>query len=40
MNDDRLQALLLCSIETGLMDELTDEEFIEKWMKNKGRRQI
>ena len=40
MNDDRLQALLLCSIETDLMDELTDEEFIEKWMKNKGGRRI
>ena len=26
INDDRLQALLLCSIETDLMDELTDEE--------------
>ena len=37
MNDDRLQAFLLCSIETDLMDELTDEELIEKWMKNKGK---
>ena len=40
MNDDRLQALLLCSIETDLMDELTVEELIEKWMKNKGGRRI
>ena len=40
MNDDRLQALLLCSIETDLMDELTNEELIEQWMKNKSERRI
>jgi hypothetical protein len=29
MDDDRLQALLLCSIETDLFYELTDEELIQ-----------
>jgi hypothetical protein len=33
MDDDRLQALLLCSIETDLFDELTDEELIDSILK-------
>ena len=35
MTNDRLQALLLRSIETDVIDALTDEELIAKWMKNK-----
>jgi hypothetical protein len=40
MGDDRSQALLLCSIEIDLVDALTNEELIEKWLKNKCGRLI
>jgi hypothetical protein len=40
IGDGRLQSLLLCSIETDLLDQLTDEELIERWLKNKGGRRI
>jgi hypothetical protein len=40
IGDDRLQSLLLCSIETDLLDQLTDEELIERWLKNKCGRRI
>ncbi len=40
MDDDRLKILLWYSIETDLVDVLTDEELIENWLKNKCGRRI
>ena len=40
MADNRLQALLLGSVEADVTDALIDEEVIAKWMRNKSGHDI
>ncbi|CAF4027517.1 unnamed protein product [Adineta steineri] len=40
MNDERLNSLMLCSIETSILDKLNNNELVEKWTKNKTGRRI
>jgi len=35
MNDERLNSLLLCTLEAFILDELSNHELPEKWIKNK-----
>ncbi len=40
MSDERLNSLMLCTLETLILDELSDNELAEKWAKNKSNRKI
>ncbi|CAF4097276.1 unnamed protein product [Rotaria sordida] len=40
MNDERLNSLLLCTLETSILDELSNNELAKKWVKNKAGRRI
>jgi hypothetical protein len=40
MGDERLNSLLMCTLETSILDELSNSELAEKWSKNKTGRRI
>jgi hypothetical protein len=40
MSDERLNSLLTCTLETSILDELSNSELAEKWTKNKTSRRI
>ncbi len=40
MSDARLNSLLLCTLETLILDELSNNELAEKWAKSKTSRRI
>jgi hypothetical protein len=40
MDDDRLHSLLTCALETLTLDQLNDEEIVEKWLNSKTGRRI
>ena len=35
MDDERLQSLLTCAVETGALDQFNNRELVEKWSINK-----
>jgi hypothetical protein len=40
MSGERLNSLLTCTLETSILDELSNSELAEKWTKNKTSRGI
>ncbi len=40
MDDDRLHSLLTCALEPLTLDQLNDEEIVEKWLNSKTGRRI
>jgi hypothetical protein len=40
MDDERLQSLLTCAIETVALDQFDNKELVEKWSINKTGRRI
>ncbi len=40
MSNERLNSLLTCTLETSILDELSNSELAEKWTKNKTSRRI
>lgn len=40
MADERLYSLLLCTLESSILDDLNNAEMVERWSKNKSGRRI
>lgn len=40
MDDERLNSLLICTLETDILDQLNDEEVVEKWLDSKAGRRV